>query len=279
MEVWLGEKETWAPFDPTTAEAGRVGATHIALWESGDVQNLAIKVTDYAPRAAKKVAYINKELNWSVGEERVYSILRDGQKIGSEVAAIRELAVEEEGEVYRFEARSEIETEEGQKKTFNCRALLSPVGLPVRVELEAERGPELFRFLTDTARYQAPDKEGKLSTRDVPFAKGTYITDSRILSQWALVIGQTPKFEGQPEDEQRYSFHVFLPQEMKTREIILEAVEPETITLPDGAEVTARKLEEDSGMAFYLNDLNQVVKIELPQQNLEVVLEETRSKL
>ena len=83
VEAWLGTSIGWTPFDPTTGEAGRVGASHIALLDSGDIQNLNIRVTNYAPRATKRVPFIARELQWSVGEKRRYGIYKDGKKVGN----------------------------------------------------------------------------------------------------------------------------------------------------------------------------------------------------
>ena len=95
----------------------------------------------------------------------------------------------------------------------------------------------------------------------------------------ARILSARAKGENPDEPEQRYSFHIFLPQELKTREMVLEGAKAETVTLPDGSEISARKLEADSGMAFYLNDKNQVVKIDIPSQKIELLLEETRNSL
>ena len=103
-EIWLGTKEGWAPFDPTTLEAGRIGASHIALWNSGDIQSMDVKVLNYAPRAPRRVAYFNRELAWGVGEERTYDILRKGKKIGQEIAAVRDILVSGEDDLYLFES-------------------------------------------------------------------------------------------------------------------------------------------------------------------------------
>ena len=112
-EIWLGDQESWTPFDPTTNEAGQIGASHIALWESGDIQSTAIQVKNYAPRAPRKVAYFNTELTWPVGEQRVYAILRDGERIGTEVARVGDMQFLGNQEVYTFEARATLQ--DGEK--------------------------------------------------------------------------------------------------------------------------------------------------------------------
>ncbi len=284
-ELWLGPDEGWVPFDPTTSEQGHVGASHVALWESGDVQSLAVKVISYAPRAPNKVAFFNNELAWPVGEERVYSIIKDGQKIGQEVATIKELVVRDNKEGYLFNATAEINQEKSVPFKASSELFVDPRGLPLTFSLNAnENGKttmdQKFEFLPDLARQESV--EGKdTKTREVPFSQGTYLTDQRFLSQWALVVGQTPKPEAGKTYTagDKYTFHIFVPEELRTREMVLEVKGQEPLTGADGNETEVWRLESDGGMAFFLNDNRQVVKISIPTQNLDVILQETRFKM
>lgn len=264
-ELWLGPQESWAPFDPTTGESGRVGATHLALWESGDVQKVAIKVTDYAPRAAAKVPYFATELNWTVGEKRVYSIFRDGQKIGQEVVQIKDLVVEEGSEAYRFAATSEISEGEGKSRT-TVDGLINTNGLPLNLNYSSGRS---FQFLTDTMRVA---QEGE-PAREFPYPKGTYLTDPQLLTQWAMVVGQLPQSE-----EKEFTVYVFLPDRLKSQELILEVVDKEPVLMGDGQEIQAQRIETDNGMVFFLNEQKQVVKIAVPDQNLELMLDKVENE-
>lgn len=277
-EIWLGPGEGWSAFDPTTVEAGRVGATHIALWESGDVQALDIQVTDYAPRATRTVEFFENELAWPVGEERVYSILRKGEKIGSEVAAVKEITIRDDKELFRFVAESHV-TEGNEQVHANGELLLNPVGLPVRFELNNGTESATFNFLSDAARFSHKKGDKESPVKEIPFARGTYVTDQRFLSQWALVVGQAKKPDELWEVGKQLTFHVFVPEELKSHEMTLEVMEPEVVTNEEGQDVTYQRLENELGWIFRLNELGQVVKIEIPQQDLEVVLEETRFKL
>lgn len=275
VEVWLGAKEGWTPFDPTTAEAGHVGASHIALWESGDIQSMTITVKNYAPRAPKKVAFFNSELTWPVGEERTYAIMRDGEKVGTELARIKELEFLDEQEVYRFEAESTLTDPEGDVK-MTSQLLVEPSGLPVQFHLTQGTVETNLRFKGDVVNHESGGR-----TREVPYARGTYLTDQRFLSQWALVVGQTPM--PKPGEDlkvgEKYTMHVFVPEDLRSREMVLEVKERESIVMPDGTEVSARRLETEKGMVFYLNEKNQVVKIAIPNQKLEVVLEKTEFRM
>lgn len=279
VEIWLGAKEGWTPFDPTTAEAGHVGASHIALWESGDIQSMTIAVKNYSPRAAKKVAFFNTELTWPVGEERTYAIMRDGEKVGTEMARIKELEFLDEQEVYRFEAESTLTDPAGDVK-MTSSLLVEPSGLPVRFHLTQNgAGAPVetdLSFKGDVVNHESNGKK-----REVPYARGTYLTDQRFLSQWALVVGQTPM--PKPGEDlkvgEKFTMHVFVPEDLRSREMVLEVKEREALTLADGTEIQARRLETEKGMIFYLNDKNQVVKIAIPNQKLEVVLEKTEFRM
>lgn len=280
VELWLGPDEGWVPFDPTTSEQGHIGASHIALWETGDVQSVQVKVISYAPRAPNKVAFFNRELAWPVGEERVYDIIKDGQKIGQEVASVTELVVRDNKEGYLFQASAEINQEKTEPFKASSELFLDPRGLPITFKLNATDYIQSFDFKTDVARQENTEGE-KTSSREVPFSQGTYLTDQRFLCQWALVVGQTP----QPEAGKtytvgdKYTFHIFVPEELRTREMVLEVRGQEPLTGPTGEETEVWRLESDGGMAFFLNDKSQVVKISIPTQNLDVVLQETRFKM
>ncbi len=279
-EVWLGPDEGWSAFDPTTAEAGRIGAGHIALWTSGDIQSMDLKVVNYSPRAPRKVAFFNRELTWSVGEERTYEIKRKGQTIGEEVAAVRELVVEGDDDLYRFESVTHLQ-EGGSALDSTSVLMVNPQGLPSRFSMKGLKGKlknETFTFKKDTARLDSESGDGKTTSREIPFSFGTYFTDTRFLTQWALVVGQAldESPEKQPKVGDKLTFYTFVPDTMKSQEIVLEMAQPETMDIDAENKIEVKRLEAESGMAFLLNDKNQVVKIEIPEQELELHLKSTK---
>ena len=285
VEIWLSAQEGWTPFDPSTSEAGQVGASHIALWESGDVQSTAIQVKSYAPRAARKVAFFNTELTWPVGEQRTYAILRDGQRIGTEVARIQDMEFLGDREVYRFQAEADLKDGDQPALQMKSDLLVDPMGLPVRYQV-ATGDPKApvtteLSFKGDLVRQEIKGSGPKPIVRDIPLAQGTYLTDQRFLSQWALVVGQIP--QPKPNEpvapEAKQTMQVFVPEDLRSRELVLEAREAETLTLADGSQVQARKYETEKGMVFYLNGQNQVVKIAIPSQKLEVLLEKSEFRI
>jgi transglutaminase-like putative cysteine protease len=377
VEIWLSKEIGWTPFDPSTGEAGRVGAAHIALLDSGDIQNMTIRVTDYAPRATKRVPFIAQELKWTLGEKRTYGVYKDGQRIGTEVAELGDLEIVEGEEVFKFTARSEIKGAAGMQTT-TAEQLLQPNGLPRNIILSYKDAVKdeatTYSFGEDTVLIR-PGKPGmenyeKDKGREYPFAKGTYFTDPRLLTQWALMAGQVPLTVG---SEKEFPIHAFLPDRKTAREMLLEVGEVESIRLeptlavpdkdqekgeeapkdgdatPEDGEATPTKanpeddaapapkpaetpkpdgdgsgqpeegsqpakegppteepvegitetrstkeqldaltpadpnavrathLITDSGMEFWLNDRNQIIKIEIPDQGLELILEKVET--
>ena len=252
VEIWLSKEIGWTPFDPSTGEAGRVGAAHIALLDSGDIQDMTIRVTDYAPRATKKVPYIAQELKWNLGEKRTYGVYKDGQRIGTETAELGDLQIVDGEEVFRFTARSEIKGPAGTQVT-TAEQLLQPNGLPRNIILSykdaAKDEATTYSFGEDTVliRPGRPGSESyeKDKGREYPFAKGTYFTDPRLLTQWALMAGQVPLTIGA---EKEFPIHAFLPDRKTSREMLLQVEELESVRMeptlalpkePEEAEKTA----------------------------------------
>lgn len=352
VEIWLGERIGWTPFDPTTGEAGRVGAAHIALLDSGDVQNIDIRVTDYAPRATKKVPYIATELQWSIGEKRTYGVYIDGKKVGTETARVGDIEVVEGEEVYHFSAQSDISTEKGRQVT-RADQLLNPQALPRRIVLHyndpLETVVTTYEFAEDTVVIKpgkAGDEEFESSRgREYPFARGTYFTEPRLLTHWALLAGQVPL---RPDAEKEFPIHYFLPDKGASLEMNLQVGEKEEVSLeplfsvdrrgkdepeedaepaeegeasPPGEETSAepepekaaepepekpanpedraitadplstlptsstakiqmaRQLITETGLEFWINDRNQIIKIEIPDQGIELILEKVETSL
>ncbi len=105
-ELWMGPEAQWMAFDPSTNEAGSVNASHIALWQSGDVQNLHIEVEKFAPHPQRQVPFFSKALKWPVGEKRTYAIVSEGKRIGTETAHLQDLQLVDNRESYSFHAET-----------------------------------------------------------------------------------------------------------------------------------------------------------------------------
>ena len=307
--------------------------------------------------------YIAKELQWSIGEKRTYGVYVDGERVGTETAQVGDIEVIDGEEVYRFTASSDVNMELGRQVT-KAEQLLTPQGLPRRIVLEyndpIEKKVTTYDFAEDTVVIK-PGKEGdeefeKSNGREYPFAKGTYFTDPRLLTHWALLAGQVPL---EPDAEKEFPIHHFLPSKSDSREMLIEVgdkeevrleptlsadkremeeTETETETestesegetkpeaevkpegedakpeveapkpegentsqdepeLPEGNSITADPLSTlptsptakvqmatqlitDTGIEFWLSDRNQIVKIVIPDQGIELILEKVETSL
>lgn len=107
-ELWLGPEAKWMAFDPSTNEAGSVNASHIALWQSGDVQDLHIEVEKFAPHPQRQVHFFNEKLRWPVGEKRTYAIVSNGKRVGTEIGHLQDLQLVDNRESYSFHAESQL---------------------------------------------------------------------------------------------------------------------------------------------------------------------------
>ena len=129
VEANVGE-DGWVPVDPTTGEAGTLGATHIALWEHGDLMSMSVKVLDYGPRPPARVAFFNRELAWPVGQERVYSVQNGGKEIGRETARVVGIVRRDGKDVYQVDFSADV-TLAGRRSQATARLLTDMNVLPV----------------------------------------------------------------------------------------------------------------------------------------------------
>jgi hypothetical protein len=226
------------------------------------------------------VTFFNRELAWSVGEERTYDILREGQKIGEEKAGVKELVVKGGEDLYRFESATNID-KNGKTVSSLSELMVDPKGLPVNFTIKGETNNVTYSFKEDSAKMEKEAADGQKQVREMPFSYGTYFTDQHFLSQWALVVGQVQDSAATKALKvgDKVRFHIFVPETQKSQELVLDVKESTTVKDPKGQEVEVLKLEADSGMAFFLNKKNQVMKIAVPQQKLELVLRETHFKM
>jgi hypothetical protein len=275
VEVYTGAPG-WVPFDTEAGTDGAIDAARIYLWEFGDLSGVEFTSLDYSPRPPATVPYYTKDLTWPVGEERTYSIKKGDKIIGEEKAIIDDIIISEGKETYTFRSESTLNIGEN---TFKASSSLNitPHVLPIEFLFESEMGGkkdrQQFKFTRDFISQILPTKDGE-KTRDIPYSRGTYLIDQRFLSQWALVIGQIPK----PQLGKKYNFTVFVPEDLKTREIELEVKNFERIEAGSG-EINAFRCESKKGMIFYVDTNSTVVKISLPPQELEIDLVKTEFKL
>jgi hypothetical protein len=266
----------WVPFDTESGSEGTIDAARVYLWEFGDISSVEFTALDYSPRPPSTVPYYTKDVTWPVGEERTYSIKKGDKVIGEEKAMVEDIVLSEGKETYAFRSESTLNIGENTfKATGNL--VITPHVLPVEFKFESEmsgkKDTQHFKFGRDFISQILEVKDGE-KIRDIPYSRGTYLIDQRFLSQWALVIGQIPK----PQLGKKYNFTVFIPEDLRTREIELEVKNFERIEVGSG-EMNAFRCESKKGMIFYVDTNSNVVKISLPPQELEIDLVKTEFKL
>jgi hypothetical protein len=279
-EVYI-ENNGWVAFDPEMGKEGSLDALRIYLWEFGDITSTEFTALDYSPKLPLTVSFYNKDLTWPVGEERTFTIKKGENVIGEEKSCIEDIVMQEGKESYVFSSESSLEIG-GSVFKAKGRLNITPQVLPLEFNYESEMGGKTekqhFRFgkefISQIIQEAAPDSSQPEQTRDIPYSRGTYLIDQRFLSQWALVIGQIPK----PQLGKRYTFTVFVPEDLTTREIELEVKNFEKVEVGT-REVDTFKCESKKGMVFYVDSNSNVVKIALPSQELEIDLIKTEFKL
>jgi len=274
VEAYL-DANGWTPFDPESmTEGGGLDALRIYLWEFGDLTSTRIASIDFNPKPPQSVSYYNKDLTWAVGEERTYEIKKGETIIGREIAAIEDIMIEDGKESYIFASTSTLDIG-GNTFKADGKLTISPNVLPreflFKSEMDATQQVQHFKFEKGfiTQIFDGTDRK-----RDIPYSRGTYLIDQRFLSQWALVVGQMPR----PQLGKKYNFTVFVPEDLKTRDIELEAKNFEKIEAGE-KEYDVFKCESKKGMVFYIDSTGKVVRIALPPQELEIDLVKTEFKL
>lgn len=163
-EAWLGAEDGWVPFDPTTNESGFINASHITLWESGDLQAMDVYVEKFSPRPPRTTDYFKTALKWPIGEKRTYGIYHKGKLIGLESSYMYDMEVREGGETYDFKSESVIMREE-TPLIFESTLSMNQNGLPISFQTTEDNGArvhhENFSFRSTNITQTLDLKESK----------------------------------------------------------------------------------------------------------------------
>lgn len=265
-EVYI-ENNGWLPYDTEKGTQG-LDSVRVYLYEFGDITSLKIESIDFLPQPPKRVSFHQKDIAWPVGEERIFQIKRGEDIIGKEKAIVEDLQYTENGEIYKFRAESSLKLGDS---VFTAVSLseLDPYALPVSFQSKSGIGDQVqeqkFRF-NDKYIEKIIDKDGE-TVVNIPYSKGTYLLDQRYLSLWALVMGQLPRIEL----NKTYNFTMFIPEEMRTMDLELEVKNFERIEA-EGKDLNVFRCETKNGLIFYIEPSGKVMKIGLPEQQLELVL-------
>lgn len=277
FEVYAGEESGWIPLDPSTGEAGSVGATHIKLFETGDIWSLQIKVLDFEPKPPERLTFINREITWPVGEERTYRVVRNGKEIGKETAIIQDVTMLDEKETYYMELESLLSLD-GREIKAEAKYWMSPQGLPEKYVKELSSGDRIEKqnlimkknMMLETLTGYRGEAE-----REIPFSRGAYLADSYFLCQWALIAGQLHDIS----IGKNYQFYVFIPETLTIESITATVRQFEAVESGDRI-FDCFRVETNKGIVFWIDNENStVVKVSFTQQGVDLELEQTRFRI
>lgn len=270
-EVYLGV-DGWVPMDPDTGEMGTLGASHVSLWERGQLLAGSLEVADYLPKPERHVSYYNRDITWPVGEQRIFSIHRGGKLVGQETAFL-ELGESKGDDVYHFV--STVQLDDGNSKaTREAHLVLNSDALPVQAQYTVGRGSQTVVFGKGTITTKLDGRDGE-KTRDIPYSRGVYVADGRFLSQLALIFGQAPELKA----GKKVSVWLFQPDALTIRRVELD-VKGEDVIVKGADSWETWRCEGPDGLVVNIDkDTHQVEKIVDPRSGLELDLESSKLKL
>lgn len=238
-EAWLGAEDGWVAFDPTTNESGFINASHITLWESGDLQAMDIYVEKFSPRPPRTTDYFKTALKWPIGEKRTYGIYHKGKLIGLESSYMYDMEVREGGETYDFKSESVILRDE-KPLVFESTLSMNQNALPISFQATEDNGVkvhhESFTFKGTNITQALDLKESKSLPRP---AKSK-----------ALIEREKAEAEKQSEvqaEEAQLEQNPPLPESIQVEQAnavaqpTLDSAQPKTQSQPTATESSAEK--------------------------------------
>lgn len=267
IEVYVG-KDSWVALDPALGETDKLSAVHIALYSPGDMSTPEVKVLDFIPRPAVRVAYFRRELAWPLREKRVYLIKTEDEVISTETVQLKELDLFQDEEAYCFESQLSFPNNEN-KIIADWR--VSPFGLPLYFKIISKHKDKEdyveYIFNQDIVTRIAV-KDNKKKELSLPISKGVYLADKRILSQLAMALGQIPN----PKIGHKYKLYIFIPGKLETGLLEVEIKKVEKIKIKDKTYQTL-KGEVADDLIFWIDKDSRVIKIKMPSEKLEYILD------
>ncbi|MHB2019474.1 MAG: transglutaminase-like domain-containing protein, partial [Candidatus Xenobia bacterium] len=272
-EVYLGSNG-WVPMDPSTGQAASLDATHLALFERGALVSGNIEVTDYAPKPERRVSYFNRELTWSLGEQRTYVIRKGGKVIGTETS-LMQLA---NGKDDNYSFTTEMKIDDGTNKAAGEeKVILTPEGLPISMEYGGNLTPDMDGETVTFGKADiVTDIRGKSALhREIPYSRGVYLADGRFYTGLAMVLGQVPNLR----KGRQVSAWIFRPDSLTLGKVDFQ-VDGEDVIVKGADSTECWRCNGPGGLVLDVDkENNQVVRIMNPGAGIEVDLESTKLKL
>jgi transglutaminase-like putative cysteine protease len=275
-EIYAGDNR-WVALDPTLNEAGALNATHIKMFDSGEIWSLNVEVADYEPKPPEKVTFIERELVWPVGEERTYNLKKGGKLIGTETARVSEIGFIGKAESYKMVLSTYLNID-NKETVGQAEYWMNTQGLPLRMNKKFTIGSlEEVQTLERMGKLIVQDISNNLNKfhRKVPVSSGAYLADTMFLSQWALIAGQFEK----PVMGNKYEVSVFIPETSAIEKLEAEVKMIEAVEAGNSI-YDAYRIDTNKGITFWLEkDEHKVVKIYFRNQDVNVELAKTEFKI
>lgn len=266
----------WVSIDPTLMETEKISAAHISLFTTGDADLLGISIVNFGPREDLKVSYFRKEITWPLSQERVYSIYRQGEPIGTDSYYLKGLEMIGDNECYQFVGHRVTEDANIVEK-INTTLFITPFGLPVSYSIDYPKADkamlEEYSFNQDLV-HEKISFDDKSIERDIPISDGSYMGDMRAVGYLSLVMGQLPSYS----EGTSYNFHIFSPELLKSEAWKCTIKTKELVAIRD-KQILAYMIETSYGLTFWVDENRVTIKIDIPDEDEELILQETKNHI
>jgi|GEM_PF-4434368 len=267
VEVYF-KNLNWLPFDPSSGEAVKISALHIAVSNQGEVGEMKeVSVKDYYPKPPEKVSHFPEEIKWPIGEQRIYEVLVGDQTTYEDKATLGNLEIINGEEAYAF--TEEITAIDQQ--TSKAEVKYSLYGLPLLYQAPQEQ----FRFGENNIEI-IMQKSGKKWL--MPYSIGTYLADNRFFAQWFLMLEQGPLLQ----EDKKFTMQVFDPAQISWQEFTFTVGKPEERDrylegIKEPVKIKATPVACTDGKLFYADSKGIVFEMIDSKRNLKVRLREVKS--
>lgn len=259
----------WIAVDPALNEVGKLSATHIALWENGDVSDVHIEVENFNPKPLIKIPYFKKELAWAVGEERTYILYKDEKQAGKETVSLKELDMYKDKESYMF-----TDTLDMEGRLITSKWYLDTLGFPIAYQVsysgEGFKRDEEYEFEDGLVKRTVIQGSEKTSSKAL-YSYGAYLGSHEVLGHVALAMGQVPSFKS----GETFNIYLFIPEKLELKILEFKVMIPEKVTC--GRKVyEAFRFDAQDGSCFWVTREGMMVKLEIPEQGIEYILDSVK---
>lgn len=229
VEVHQGQAG-WVALDPTTGEYGKIGATHIKLFEGlggavpKSLRVLAYEPPNQTPQPASPRS--EKPLPWKLAHKYTWRYQQNGSELGTESFSI---ARSEEAGKPVYKVQSDLNLKVGALAIKGTGTLsVGANGTPLKFLRDADAGGQKYT-IECTFRDGLVDEKVtgvKDLRKEIKLPAGAFCFDNNMMACWAIICSQVDYAPGK-----EVSFSVFHPSSMQILPITIKTVAMEEIDL------------------------------------------------